>query len=121
MLRLAIIFSISICSLAQDAPHELSIDEALRLATLHNPSLLAARAHILAGHAAEVTANLRPNPILTTAQEDFNVFSPENFNPTTDFTENISFLWERGGKRRARLTSAQRSSDILGHTSDDVE
>lgn len=121
MLRFAMLIYLCAYSFAQDVPRELNLDEALRLATIHNPSLAAARSHVSAGRAAEVTANLRPNPVFTSMHEDFNVFTPEEFDPTTDFTENVSFLWERGGKRQARLASAQKSSDVLRHTAEDVE
>ena len=46
------------------APVRISLDDAVRLALQHNHALAAARTNIQQSQADEITANLRPNPVL---------------------------------------------------------
>src|SRR5579863_5827442 len=50
-------------------PAEVTLDQAIQLATQHNHSLLANRTLVLQNQAQEITANLRPNPTLFTDWE----------------------------------------------------
>ena len=70
-----------------------------------NPTLLAGRIGIDQAKAQEVTANLRPNPDMTTT---FDQIAPFNANPYRPFGSALplvsaSYLHERGGKRELRL------------------
>ena len=42
----------------------ITLDEAIQLAVAHNHALLAARSNIVQSQDEEITANLRPNPVL---------------------------------------------------------
>src|ERR1035438_9851289 len=49
---------------AAPGPAKITLDDAIQLALRHNHTLLAARTTIQQNQAAEITANLRPNPTL---------------------------------------------------------
>ena len=89
-----------------------SLDRAIELALQHNHSLLAARATIDESRAEEITANLRPNPVLTWDALFLPVFSPGAFSSqyidnSAEFDIGLSYLIERGKKRQHRLEAAR--------------
>jgi outer membrane protein, heavy metal efflux system len=89
-----------------------SLDDAIRLALQHNHSLLAARSTIQQSQAEEVTANLRPDPVLLGDADFLPVFQPDQFtsdyvNNTAQFDLGVSYLFERGKKRQHRLQAAK--------------
>ena len=89
-----------------------------------NPTLLAGRLSIDESKAAEITAHLRPNPILA-----FDVDQIDPFNgapPHSTFgslltTANASYLHERQHKRELRLESAKEGTAIAVSSQDDLE
>jgi outer membrane protein, heavy metal efflux system len=90
----------------------LTLDEAIQLALEHNHNLKAAQTTIQQSQALEITANLRPNPVLTADAQFIPLFQPENF--TADYVDNVmqfdvgvSYLFERGKKRQHRLRAAE--------------
>src|SRR5690348_1319466 len=90
----------------------LSLDRALELALQHNHSLLAARATIDQSRAEEITANLRPNPLLSWDAQFLPFFNPSTFssdylNNSAQFDIGVSYLIERGKKRQHRLQAAR--------------
>jgi cobalt-zinc-cadmium efflux system outer membrane protein len=100
----------------------LTLDEAIQLALEHNHNLKAAQTTIQQNQAQEITANLRPNPVLTADGQFLPVFQPENF--TADYIDNVaqfdigvSYLFERGKKRQHRLQAAE---DITAQTKSTV-
>jgi cobalt-zinc-cadmium efflux system outer membrane protein len=102
---------------SQSAPTRISFEEAIRLALQHNHALLAARTTILQNQAQEVTANLRPNPVLSWDTQFLPLFEPSNF--TADYFENqaqfdlgIGYLFERGKKRQHRLQAAKDQTAV---------
>ena len=93
------------------APGHITLDQAIDLAITHNHALKATQTQIQQGQAQEVTAGLRPNPTLTW-DALFVPIEPQNFNSatllnTTEFDVNVSYLFERGGKRRRRIEAAR--------------
>jgi cobalt-zinc-cadmium efflux system outer membrane protein len=104
----------------------LSLDDAIRLALQHNHNLLAARTTIRQNEAEEVTANLRPDPVLLTDADFLPVFQPDQF--TSDYTNNIaqfdlgvSYLFERGKKRQHRLQAAKDATAVTRFQVADTE
>jgi cobalt-zinc-cadmium efflux system outer membrane protein len=102
---------------SQSAAKRISLDEAIRLALQHNHALLAARTTILENQAQEITANLRPNPVLSWDTQFLPLFQPSNF--TADYFENqaqfdlgIGYLFERGKKRQHRLQAAKDQTAV---------
>src|SRR5690348_14428386 len=60
----------------QNPPVRITLDEAIDLAIKHNHSLQAARTTILQNQALEITANLRPNPVLLGDAQFLPFFTP---------------------------------------------
>src|SRR5712692_8708607 len=76
--------------------HPLTLREALELMRARSPVLASGRAHAEAVRANEITAGLRPNPVVTAANEDFNVFRPSQFDIRNkqEFTDSVLQLIE---------------------------
>lgn len=99
-------------------PLKISLDDAIQMALVHNHALLAARTTIQQSEAEEVTANLRPNPVLFADWDYLPLFTGSAMNATylNDSTEadlGLSYLFERGGKRQRRLQAAR---DVTAQT-----
>jgi outer membrane protein, heavy metal efflux system len=104
----------------------ISIEEAIRLALEHNHALLAARTTILQNQAQEITANLRPNPVLSWDAQFLPIFEPSKF--TADYIDNqaqfdlgIGYTFERGKKRQHRLQAAKDQTAATTSTVADNE
>lgn len=102
---------------ARSAPTLITLDEAIRLALQHNHALQAARSMILQNQAEEVTANLRPNPVLAWDTQFLPIFQPSEWNSTyfannAQFDMGLSYLFERGKKRQHRLQAAQDQTAV---------
>ena len=96
----------------------ISLDQAIQLALQNNHNLKAARTTIQQSEAQEITANLRPNPVLTADAQFIPIFQPNEIsadyiNDTAQFDLGISYLFERGKKRQHRLQAAQ---DVTAQT-----
>jgi cobalt-zinc-cadmium efflux system outer membrane protein len=117
-LTLGAVVMLTAVRVAAQAPQvRVTLDQAIAMALQRNHALLAARSTILQGHASEVTANLRPNPVLLGDAQFLPFFSPGNF--TGDYIANsaqfdlgISYLFERGAKRQHRLQAAQDQTAV---------
>ena len=115
---------------AQAAPQNpaarVTLDQAIDLALKHNHSLQAARTLILQNQAQEITANLRPNPVLGGDAEYLPFFQPSNF--TGDYLDNsaefdlgLGYTFERGKKRQHRLQAAKDQTAVTSAQVDDNE
>jgi cobalt-zinc-cadmium efflux system outer membrane protein len=99
-------------SAAAQGPVRITLDEAIQTALVHNHTLRAARTIIQQNEALEITANLRPNPVLTADGQFLPIFQPNKFsedyiNTTAQFDLGLSYLFERGRKRQHRLQAAR--------------
>jgi len=108
-------------------PVRITLDEAVQMALQHNHNMLAMITTIQQSEAEEITQGLRPNPTLFADWEYLPLGSPSHQNPdiysgvsTPDYLKNntegdigLSYLIERGGKRRDRL---QAQKDITAQT-----
>lgn len=97
---------------AQAPPTRITLDQAIHLALAHNPSLQAARTAIVQSQDEEITANLRPNPVLTLDSLFVPIFQPDqltgaNIDNVSEFDAGVSYLFERGKKRQHRLAAAR--------------
>lgn len=95
----------------------ISLPQAERLAIAHNRTLQAERTLILQSKANQTTASLRPNPVLDTDALFLPVFSPsqftsKNLNDNIEFDAGISYPFELGGKREARMKAAQEATNV---------
>jgi outer membrane protein, heavy metal efflux system len=117
LLALAAAVCVSTVAFAQaggptQGPARISLDEAIQLALQHNHNLLAARSTIQQNEASEITANLRPNPVLSGDAQFLPIFQPNKFsadyiNTLAQFDVGIGYLFERGQKRQHRLQAAR--------------
>ena len=105
---------------AQQFPPAIRIDltQAIHLALAHNHSLKASETQITQSQADEVTAALRPNPVLTWDSLFVPLFSPSQLNRSylnnvTEFDALFAYTFERGHKRRARIRAAQDQTQVV--------
>jgi cobalt-zinc-cadmium efflux system outer membrane protein len=107
-------------------PRRISLDDAIRLALERNPSLAATRTLVAQSRAQEVTANLRPNPVLQWDALFVPIFSPGDLNSDTlnnisEFDLGLSYLFERGKKRQHRLEAARDQTAVTTFQVADAE
>jgi cobalt-zinc-cadmium efflux system outer membrane protein len=115
---------LSIALLAQIAPAQTALtwQQVKERFEATNPTLKAAQASIDESHAAEITANLRPNPDVTGTLDQINPFSTQpspnggssSYSPFA-FTlpsGSVSYLHERNHQRELRLEGAKKSTTI---------
>jgi len=114
----AVVISLAMIGVARaQAPVRITLDQAIDLAIAHNHALKATQTQIQQSQAQEVTAALRPNPVLT-ADTLFIPIEPQNFNSNTlsnvtEFDASVNYLFERGGKRHRRMEAAR---DVTAQT-----
>jgi cobalt-zinc-cadmium efflux system outer membrane protein len=92
----------------------ITLDEAINLAVTHSHVLKAAESTIQQAQAEEITANLRPNPVISGDSQFLPLFGNPSGSNTSDtlqqlsqFDLGIGYLIERGGKRQHRLQAAR--------------
>ena len=95
----------------------ITLDQAIQMALEHNHNLLAARTTIQQNEAEEITANLRPDPVLLGDSQFLPIFQPSNFSAdyldnTAQFDVGVSYLFERGRKRQHRLQAAKDQTAV---------
>src|SRR5690349_18821946 len=105
----ACLFLVSSCAVlarGQQPPTvRIDLQRALQLALAHNHALQAVRTQVPQSKAQEVTASLRPNPILTWNDFFLPFFSPSQFNGdyinnASEFDVLFGYTFERGRKRK---------------------
>ena len=106
-------------ALAQPAPVTITLEQAIEMALRHNHTLQAARTTIQQNQAAEITANLRPNPTFFADWEYLPVFSRPQGESVSDYLQSstegdlgLSYLIERGHKRARRLEAAKAATAV---------
>jgi cobalt-zinc-cadmium efflux system outer membrane protein len=104
---------------AQQAPVTVTLDQAIQMAVQHNHTLQAARTTIQQSQAAEITANLRPNPAFFTDWEYLPLFTRQPGVTLADYLQastegdmGLSYLIERGKKRARRLQAARDATAV---------
>jgi cobalt-zinc-cadmium efflux system outer membrane protein len=100
-------------------PVKISLEQAIQMALRHNHTLQAARTAIQQNQAAEITANLRPNPTFFTDWEYLPIFPhpqgesvSEYLQASTEGDVGLSYLIERGNKRARRLEAAKGATAV---------
>lgn len=105
---------------------KIALDQALQLALDNSPSIKAARTQIEQNKAQEVTAGLRPNPLLSWDAQFIPFFNPSRFsadylNTQQQFDIGAGYLIERGGKRHRRLDAARDQTRMTREQIADLE
>jgi len=122
---LLLTLSIAVSQVAEapcaQAPSALTLEEAQQLALEHNQLMRAQRLNTDQAKANEITAALKPNPVFTSTNEDFPIFSPgdltvENIETNQEFLASVTYLFERGGKRQKRIAVAEDTTDVTTKT-----
>lgn len=101
-------YAMSVASAANPAEPTgpLTLDAAIALAMAANPELSAAANELRAVEGSVIQAGLLPNPEVSTSVED------THNRATRTTTLQISQMVELGGKRSARIASAERGRDV---------
>ncbi len=104
----------------------ITLDQAIQMALAHNHNLLASRTTVQQNEAEEITANLRPDPVLLGDVQFLPIFQPSNF--SSDYVDNsaqfdlgASYLFERGKKRQHRLQAARDTTAVTRAQVSDAE
>ena len=115
------IVALVLCKLttAQQPPQVevLTLDQAVSEALENNLDLLAERYNVSIAEARIITAKLRPNPVLTLDADHLDLLGT-GFNLATnnggpqEYSIRTDFLFERGGKRRARIAVAEGNKAV---------
>jgi outer membrane protein, heavy metal efflux system len=103
-------------------PVRITLDDAVKMALEHNHALQASRVTIQESQAEEITANLRPDPVLSWDAQFLPFFQPNQFSKdyidqSAQFDIGIGYLFERGRKRQHRL---QAALDVTAQTKSQV-
>ena len=103
-----------------------SMADAVRMALEHNHQLASQRLNVDISRADEITAALKPNPVFSSVNSSFPVFSPSqltfsNAAHNQNYVESLSYLFERGGKREKRTLVARDTTDVVAKTAVDAE
>lgn len=111
---------------AAQAKTLVSLDEAIDLALAHSPSLKASRSQIPQNKAQEITANLRPNPVISWDTQFIPLFNPgeisaDYFNNQAQFDLGLGYTLERGKKRQHRLEAARNQTAVTLSQVGDVQ
>ncbi|PYV13681.1 MAG: hypothetical protein DMG21_20540 [Acidobacteria bacterium] len=103
----------------------IDLDLAMQLAIAHNHALKAARTEVEQSQADEVTAAIRPNPVFN--YDDLFIplvpsqFTGSTLNTITEFDVGLTYTWERGHKRAARIRAARDQTTVTRYQVDDAE
>ena len=98
-------------------PARVALDDAIRMALDRNQAIRAQRLAIEASRADQITAGLKPNLGVSFGADGFPPFAPKQINwdflvNSVSYSSSVSYLWERGGKRRNRITVAEDTTDV---------
>ena len=126
---LAFLFCIALPLGAQNIPSQpqpapvaasgpMTLAQVLDLAHRANPTLLSGAQHLAGVRAQEITAGLRQNPAATLGTQMVTL-APGDANGTEFYNLGVSRLFERGGKRDARLDNARSTTALTAFQLDD--
>ncbi len=99
-------------------PQAITLEQALELARQNNPALRANDTLVSQNKAQEITANLRPNPVLQWDTQFIPIFSTSLWSDSNywetqaQYDVGIGYLFERGKKRQHRLDAAKTTTAV---------
>ena len=115
---LAAALSLALFANAQTAPADatVTLEQAIQEALAKNLDLAAEKLNINVAEAREITARLRPNPVLTVAGQSLNLlgatYSPDTPLGPNQFNVHTDFPFERGHKREERVAVAKEEKSL---------
>ncbi|HET9177102.1 MAG TPA: TolC family protein [Terriglobia bacterium] len=97
---------------------KVDLQQAIQLALAHNHALQAARTQVTQSKANELTASLKPNPVLTWNDFFLPLFTPSQMNGdyinnASEFDLLFSYTFERGRKRKWRMQNAHDNTAVV--------
>jgi cobalt-zinc-cadmium efflux system outer membrane protein len=109
-----ILLALAVLAQAQTPP--VTLEQAVSEAMTHNLDLAAEKLNVSVAEAREITAHLRPNPVLTVSGQTLNILGA-NYSPATPLGPNqlnihTDFPIERGGKRQERIAVAKQEKSL---------
>lgn len=113
MRRTGILIALAACCALVRAqqPAQLTIEAAVRQAVAGNLDLAAARYNIDIARARQITAALRPNPVMSLNADHLDLLGTRhnliNNGGPNEYGARTDFLLERGGKRASRIAVAE--------------
>lgn len=95
----------------------LSLADAVRMAVARNQALRAQRMAVEISRADEITAGLKPNLGVSFDVNGLTPFSPHQMSwdylkDSATYDGSVSYLFERGGKRKNRIAAARAATDV---------
>lgn len=99
-------------------PQAITLEQALELAKQNNPTLRANQTLVSQNKAQEITANLRPNPVLQWDTQFLPLFAPSLWTDSNywetqaQYDVGIGYLFERGKKRQHRFDAAKTATAV---------
>ena len=110
-------FCLVYCGVAFAQTPSLTLDQAVQEAIQNNLDLAADRFNLSVAEARQITAALRPNPVLTLQGLSLDVLG-SGFNPASptgpnQFNAHTDFVLERGGKRNERIAFAAEDRRVV--------
>jgi outer membrane protein, heavy metal efflux system len=96
----------------------ITLEQALDLAKRNNPTLQANQTLVQQNKAQEITANLRPNPVISWDTQYLPLFAPSLWSDANywetqaQYDIGIGYLFERGKKRQHRLEAAKTATAV---------
>ncbi len=115
---LAVALSLALFANAQTMPADatVTLEQAIQEALAKNLGLAAEKLNINVAEAREITARLRPNPVLTVAGQSLNLlgatYSPDTPLGPNQFNVHTDFPFERGHKREERVAVAKEEKSL---------
>ena len=102
---------------AQSFPPKVTLEQAVQEALAKNLDLAAEKLNVSVAEAREITARLRPNPVLTVSGQTLNVLGA-TYSPNTPLGPNqlnihTDFPFERGHKREERVALARQEKSLV--------
>lgn len=107
---------------SQGAPR-INLEQAIQLALAHNHALQATRTQIAQNQAQEITAAIRPNPVLSLNSLfiPFSSATADNINTISEFDVGVGYTFERGHKRQRRIVAAKDQTAVTQSQVADAE
>ena len=110
MRRILLLFALVPHAYPQPRPMQITIAEAVEEAIQSNPGLNAVRLGLPVADAAQITAKLRPNPVVSYSSDHLDWlgtgYDEKNSAGPPEIALRVDMPFERGGKRQARLDTA---------------
>lgn len=120
MKRLTPLIALVAIALPAQPPNTVTLEQAIQEAIANNLDLAATRYNISIAEARQITARLRPNPVMSLSADHLDVlgtgYNDVNNAGPNEYAMRTDFVLERGGKRAARmeLAASERSVAELG-------